>query len=142
MRRVSKRGPAMSSVEAGISFPLIVAILVLTVQAAMYVHARNVVVWAAREGAHAGAVEHASVDAALEDGRSRAESLLAAGLGGYVRDVESLDVRDDGGHIVVEIRGTYSLLALGPSSARLELPLQARARAAYEAFRPQGQGGF
>jgi Flp pilus assembly protein TadG len=133
----------VSTVEAAVSFPLIVLVLVLTVEAAMYLHARSVVVWAAREGAHAGALEHASMDEAIADGRQRTESLLVAGLGGYARDVEAIDVEDDGGNILVEVRGAYSFAVLGPGgSARLALPLDARARASYEVFRPQGRGGF
>ncbi len=125
------------------SFPLIVLVLVLTLEAAMYLHARTVVVWAAREGAHAAALEHASMDDVIADGRKRTESLLLAGLGGYARDVEAIDIEDDGGNILVEVRGAYSFVVLGPgASARLALPLHARARASYEVFRPQGEGGF
>jgi hypothetical protein len=130
-------------VEAAISFPLVVVVFLLTVQGAMYVHARNVVVGAAREGAHAAALEHDTLNEALEDGRQRAASILAAGLGGYAHDIDAIAVDDEGGNIVVEIRGTFSLLAARPGRAdRLALPLQARARASYETFRPQGQGGY
>ena len=125
------------------SLPFIVLVLVLTVELALYVHARNVVVWAAREGAHAAAVEHSSIDEAIADGRRRTESLLVAGLGGYTRDVEAIDIQDEGGNILVEVRGAYSFVIFGPrSAARLALPLHARARASFEMFRPQGQGGF
>jgi TadE-like protein len=143
MRRLRHGTAAVSTVEAAVSFPLIVLVLVLTVEAAMYLHARNVVIWAAREGAHAAAIEHASLEEAVADGRRRTESLLVAGLGGYARDVEAVGVVDDGGNILVEVRGTYSLMVFGPgSTARLALPLHAQARASYEMFRPQGQGGF
>jgi hypothetical protein len=130
-------------VEAAVSFPLIVLVLVLTIEAAMYVHARNVVVWAAREGAHAAAVEHASLDEAIADGRQRTQSLLVAGLGGYARDIDAIDVDNNGENIVVEIHGSYSFAVFGSgSAARLGLPLHAQARASYEMFRRQGQGGF
>ena len=105
MHRLRHGTAAVSTVEAAVSFPLIVLVLVLTVESAMYLHARNVVVWAAREGAHAGAVEHASLHEAIAAAAAH-PTLLVAGLGGYARDIEAIDVDSNGGNIVVEIHGT------------------------------------
>ena len=52
------RGQAL--VEAAVSFPLLVLLLLGVVEGALYVHALHVVLGAAREGAHAAAAEHAT----------------------------------------------------------------------------------
>src|ERR1043166_3285441 len=116
MRSTSTRGrprplgkrpaPARALVEAAVVFPLVVLLLLVLVQGALYVHARHVVLGAAREGAHVAASEQATIDEALADGRARAESVLAAGLGGYAANLQVLDPTDDGGSVVVRIQGS------------------------------------
>jgi Flp pilus assembly protein TadG len=137
------RARAVATVEAAVTFPLVVLVFLLVVQGALYVHARDVVLGAAREGAHTAAMEHDTVDAALSDGQSRAQAILVAGLGRYARDVQVLPAEDDGGNVVVEVAGSFPLLLPGPGQGgRLTVPLVARARAAREVFRPQGEGGY
>jgi Flp pilus assembly protein TadG len=139
---LTRRTPAQALVEAAVVFPLVVLLLVL-VQGALYVHARHVVLGAAREGAHVAASEHATIDEALADGRARAESVLVAGLGGYAANMQVLDPTDDRGSVVVQIQGSMPLLLAGPGGGSLlQIPLEATARASREFFRPQGGGGY
>jgi len=138
-----RRAPAQALVEAAVSFPLLVLLLLAVVEAALYVHALHVVLGAAREGAHAAAAEHATVDEAVEAGRSRARDVLEAGLGQYANELQLSDPVQDGGSIVVEIHGGLPLFFGGPGQdAPVQLPLDARARASREFFRPQGAQGF
>jgi Flp pilus assembly protein TadG len=137
------RTGAVATVEAAVTFPLVVLVFLLVVQGALYVHARDVVLGAAREGAHTAAMEHDTIDAALLDGQSRAQAILVAGLGRYARDIPVLPAEDDGGNVVVDIAGSFPLLLPGPGQGgRLTVPLVARARASREVFRPQGEGGY
>src|SRR5918911_1812923 len=94
---LTRRTPAQALVEAAVVFPLGVLLLLGLVQGALYVHARHVVLGAARGGAHVAASEHATIDEALADGRARAESVLAAGLGGYAPTLPGLLPTHDGG---------------------------------------------
>jgi Flp pilus assembly protein TadG len=130
-------------VEAAVSFPLLVLLLLAVVEGAVYVHALHVVLGAAREGAHAAAAEHASMDEAVTDGRARAREVLSAGLGQYADAIHVLDPALDGGSVVVEVQGTLPLFLAGPGQdAPIQLPLNARARASREFFRPQGGEGY
>jgi Flp pilus assembly protein TadG len=141
--RFVRRAPGQALVEAAVSFPLLVLLLLAVVEGALYVHALHVVLGAAREGAHAAAAEHATVDAAVEAGRSRARDVLEAGLGKYADALQVTDPVLDGGTIVVEIHGGLPLFFGGPGQeAPVQLPLDARARASREFFRPQGAEGF
>jgi hypothetical protein len=125
-----------------VSFPLVV-LLLLAVVGALYVHALHVVLGAAREGAHAAAAEHATVEEAIEAGRSRTRDVLDAGLGQYADDLQVPDPVMDGGSVVVEIHGRLPLFFGGPGQdAPVQLPLDARARASREFFRPQGAEGY
>jgi Flp pilus assembly protein TadG len=145
VRRVSFRGavPAQAMVEVAVVFPLLVLLLLVFVQGALYVHARHVVLGAAREGAHVAAAEHATAEQAQADGKARAEDVLAAGLGGYAASMEVLDPVIDGGSVMVEVRGSMAFFLAGPGQkAPVTLPLDAQARASREFFRPQGAGGY
>jgi Flp pilus assembly protein TadG len=129
-------------VEAAVSFPLLVLLLLVLVEGALYVHARHVVFGAASEGAHAAAAEHAMVDDAIADGRARAQEVLEAGLGEYAASVQVLDPVVDGGSVVVEVRGSMPVFFGSPGQeGPVALPLDAVARASREFFRPQGMGG-
>ena len=125
------------------SFPLLVLLLLAIVEGALYVHALHVVLGVAREGAHAAAAEHATVDEAVEAGRSRARDVLEAGLG---RRADAMQVTDpvlDAGSVVVEVHGGLPLFFGGPGQdAPVQIPLDARARASREFFRPQGAEGY
>jgi Flp pilus assembly protein TadG len=136
-----RRGQAL--VEAAVAFPLVVLLLLVTVQGALYVHARHVVLGAVREGAHAAAMEHATVEEGLADGKVRAQSVLRAGLGQYARDFQVLDPVVDSASVVVQVQGSMRLLLSGPgSSGPVRIPMFAEARATREFFDPQGRGGF
>jgi Flp pilus assembly protein TadG len=138
-----QRRQGSSTVEAAVTLPLIALTLVLLVQGALYLHARNVVTAAAREGAHAAAMEHTSAESAVGDGQSRAAAIVAAGLGSYGRNIVVLTALEDGGNVVVDIIGTFPLLTFGQGGeAHLSLPLTARARAQREFFRPRGDDGY
>ena len=135
------RGQAL--VEAAVSFPLLVLLLLAVVECALYVHALHVVAGAAQEGAHAAAAEHATIQEAVDDGRARARDVLQAGLGQYADDVQVLDPSIDGGSVVVELRGSMPLFFGGPGQdTPVQLPLDATARVSREFFRPQGTGGY
>ena len=134
------RGQAL--VEAAVSFPLLVLLLLVIVEGALYAHALHVVLGAAREGAHAAAAEHATIDDAVEAGRARAREVLEAGLGQYAASIEVLDPALDDGSVLVEVRGTMPLFLGGPGQdTPVQLPVNARARASREFFRPQESGG-
>jgi len=138
-----RRRQGQALVEAAVAFPLVVLLLLVTVQGALYVHARHVVLGAAREGAHAAALEHASVEESAAGGRARADAVLRAGLGVYARDFHVLDPVLDTTSALVRIQGWFQLMLSGPgSSGPVRIPLSAEARAAREFFDPQGRGGF
>ena len=141
--RLSSIVSAQSTVEIALVFPLLVLLLLVFVQSALYVHARDVVLGAAREGAHVAAAEHATIEEAQADGKARAEDVLVAGLGGYAASMEVLDPMIDGGSVLVEVRGTLGFFLAGPGQqGPVTLPLEAEARASREFFRPQGIGGY
>jgi Flp pilus assembly protein TadG len=130
-------------VEAAVTFPLVALLLLLIVQASLYVHARHVALAAAREAAHASAVEVASDDDAVEIGTARARDLLTAGLGEHAAAVQVVTVSVDEGSVVVEIQGSMPVILAGPvETGAAHLPFGATARASREFFRPQGAGGF
>jgi hypothetical protein len=130
-------------VEAAVSFPLLVLLLLVLVEGALYVHARHVVLTAAREGAHAAAAEHASADEAALDGKTRASEILEAGLGQYAASLQVDGPSFEGGSIVLDVHGSMPLFFGGPGQdSPVRLPLDAQARASREFFRPQGSGGY
>jgi len=130
-------------VEAAVAFPLVVLLLLVTVQGALYVHARHVVLGAAREGAHAAATEHATVDECAADGRARADAVLRAGLGDYAQNFQVLDPVIDSTSARVRVQGSFQLMLSGPGSGGpVRIPIAVEARAAREFFDPQGRGGF
>ena len=141
--RVAHRARGQALVETAVSFPLLVLLLLVIMESALYVHALHVVLGAAREGAHAAAAEHATIEDAVEDGRARAREVLEAGLGRYAASIEVVDPALDDGSVLVEVRGSMPLFFGGPGQdASVQLPLDARARASREFFRPQGTGGY
>lgn len=141
--RVAHGARGQALVEAAVSFPLLVLLLLVIVEGALYVHALHVVLGAAREGAHAAAAEHATIEDAVEDGRARAREVLDAGLGQYATSMEVVNPALDDGSVLVEVRGSMPLFFGGPGQdTPMRLPLDARARASREFFRPQGTGGY
>ena len=141
--RVAHGARGQALVEAAVSFPLLVLLLLIIVEGALYVHALHVVLGAAREGAHAAAAEHATVEDAIVDGRARAREVLEAGLGQYAASIEVLDPALDDGSVVVEVRGSLPLFFGSPGQdSPVQVPLDTRARASREFFRPQGSGGY
>ena len=141
--RAYGRRHGQALVEAAVAFPLVVLLLLVTVQGALYVHARHVVLGAAREGAHAAAIEHATVEESAADGRARADAVLRAGLGAYARDFQVLDPVVGNGTALVRVQGSFQLMLGGPGSVGpVRIPISAEARAAREFFDPQGRGGF
>jgi hypothetical protein len=135
--------PAQALVEAAVTFPLLVLLLLVLVEGALFVHAHHVVLTAAREGALAAASEHASADEAALDGKARATEVLDAGLGQYAAFLQVDDPTFDGGSVVLDIHGSMPLVLGAPGqNGPVRLPLDARARVSREFFHPQGSGGY
>jgi len=120
-------GRAQSLVAYAVLLPFLVVVLIVMLQGALYVHARNVVFGAVHEGAEAASGDGAT----LADGTARAQSLLQASLGQYARDVtiDGVETRDE---VVVEAHGSMGVLHLNGQQTALGLPLYARARAVRE----------
>jgi hypothetical protein len=117
-------------VEYVVLLPLGLFVFLVLLQAALYIHARNVAWAAVEEGAYAAAADGAT----LADGRARARALLVAGLGQAGQRLP-VGVQTDGDTVVVDVHGSMGLLVLG-SSGPLQLPLDVRGRAVRETFRP------
>ena len=113
-----------------IVLPLLLFVALGLLQAAVYVHARTVAWAAAEEGAHTAAAEGGS----LSGGQARARALLVAGLGDTGRRLP-VSAGLDGDTVVVDVGGSMAALGFGPNGPLL-LPLEVRARALREQFRP------
>jgi Flp pilus assembly protein TadG len=123
-------------VEMAVVFPLLIMVVLGLVQFAIYFHARNVVVTAVQESAHAAAARGGSAGA----GEDRANALLQAGLGKRIREHITIDPPDVGDETVtVTAHGSlptfipWFTFSDGPT--RLNLPLNATAEVSRERFR-------
>lgn len=119
-------GAAM--VETALAFPLLILVAVGVVQFALFVHAQNVVLAAAQDGARVAAAEDCSVG----EGVAHAQALLRAGLG---PSAEAVSVRgaEDGEVVMVETQGHLRLIL--PWVGDASLPLHAQAAMTKEHFR-------
>ena len=119
-------GAAM--VETALAFPLLILVAVGVVQFALFVHAQNVVLAAAQDGARVAAAE----DRTVGEGVAHAQALLRAGLG---PSAEAVSVRgaEDGEVVLVETQGRLRLIL--PWFGDASLPLHAQAAMTKEHFR-------
>ena len=115
------RQPAQGLVEAAYSAVLLVVVLALVLNVALWGHAQNVVTAAVQDGARVAAAQGGD----LAHGSVRARDLLAAGLGPSASLV-SLSAKDDGSSVVFTARGEWSVVA-GPS-VKLGFPIGAESR--------------
>lgn len=114
--------------EFALALPLLLLVLVGTVQFALVLHARSVVETAAIEGARRAA----AVGAAPAEGAARAQTLLDAGLGPSGA-AYTVGVEDRGELVVTRVRGNYPLFI--PWVSDLVVPLEATGIAWREEFR-------
>jgi Flp pilus assembly protein TadG len=119
-----------ATAEAALALPLLLLVLLGTIQLALVVHAGHVVTVAAQEGARLAASE----DRTPDDGAAHAAALLRAGLGrsagaftvGVAYEPPAGDV------VVAAVTGVYPTLAPLPGGG---WPLRATARVRAERFR-------
>ena len=135
----SRRMGGQATVALALSLPVLVLLLVVLLQGALYVHALHVVTSAAQEGARAAAADGAT----LADGERRTRALLGAALGRGGRDrVVRLD--EDAADVRGEVSGSMGVLGLRSASGAAVLPglpLRGRGHATREGFRPARAAG-
>jgi len=111
-RRRSTPSLADDAGSAVVEFVLVGALLVLLAaglfQLALTLHVRNIMLSAASEGAHVGAL----ADLEPRDGAARASQLASASLGGLAIDASARSVAMDGNE-VVEVTLTAPVPVLG-----------------------------
>jgi len=122
---------AQALVETALVFPLLVTLALGTLQITLYVHAYDVLVAAAQEGARLAAEDGRS----LEDGYARVRGLVKAGLGSAVEPIEPRGRLDSE---LVEMRIDAALRPILPLPIQGGLPIHARATVSRERFRPGG----
>jgi len=128
LRRFTRDEAGAAMVETALAFPLLILVAVGVVQFALFVHAQNVVLAAAQDGARVAAAEDRSVG----EGVAHAQALLRAGLG---PSAEAVRVRgaEDGEVVMVETQGRLRLIL--PWVGDASLPLHAQAAMTKEHFR-------
>ena len=107
--------------EATYSAVLLVAVLALVLNVALWGHAQNVVTAAVQDGARVAAAQGGD----LPHGSARAHDLLVAGLGPSASLV-TLSARADGPSVVFSARGEWSVVT-GPG-VDLGFPIGAESR--------------
>ena len=103
-----RRQPAQGLVEAIYTVVLLVVVLGLVVDVALWGHAQNVVTVAVQDGARVAAAQGGDLD----HGRARARDLLTAGLGAGASLV-ILTATDDGQSVAFEASGQWAVVS-GP----------------------------
>jgi TadE-like protein len=133
MRRPARpgRSKAQALVETALVFPLLVVVALGVLQLTLYIHARDVLVAAAQEGARLAAEDGRS----LEDGYARVRRLVRAGLGSAVEPVEPRGRLDAD---LVEMRVESALHPILPLPIERGLPIHVQATVSRERFRPGG----
>jgi hypothetical protein len=123
----ARRGQAL--VEAALTFPLLLALVLGVLQVALYFHARDVFVAAAQDGARVAAEE----GGAPAEGVARARLLIVAGLGTAITDPRVIATADDS---EVSLHLSAQLRPIVPLPLDAGLPIDVTARVAHEHFRP------
>jgi Flp pilus assembly protein TadG len=129
--KASRRGVAQALVEFALVLPLVIVLTLGVVQLVLYAHARDVVITSAQEGARLAAEDGRT----LAEGQTRAQALVAAGLGssaGPVTVAGSIDAD------TVHLRLAAALHPVLPLPLVSALPISAEAWVARERFRPGG----
>jgi hypothetical protein len=124
---------AQALVETALAFPLILSLALGLLQVTLYIHACDVLVGAAQEGARLAAEDGRT----LEDGYQRVRDLARAGLGS---SVEAFEPRGRMAAEVVEMRIDSELRPILPLPIAGGLPIHAEASVTRERFRPGGGG--
>jgi Flp pilus assembly protein TadG len=128
------RQTAQSMVEFALTVGLLMLLIVLTAQVAIYLHYRGSLDTAAREGAFQAAL----VGHTPADGRQATSDLWAKlEPGGGVIQVEA---HRQGNLVVVNARGTAPALLPVPVSPYRALPISAQAVHTVEQFQPGSSG--
>jgi hypothetical protein len=127
----STRASAQALVESALVLPFVVMLSLGVLQVVLYVHARDVLLTSVQEGARLAAED----GRVLDDGLSRAQTLVAAGLG-HALDPVHLSVSAD--EQVVTLSADAALRPIIPLPWVDRWPVRAVARVSRERFRPGG----
>jgi hypothetical protein len=127
------RRAAQALVETALVLPLLLSLSLGMLQVVLYVHAHDVLISAAQEGARLAAEDGRGLD----EGYARARALIAAGLGTSVDPVR-LDGGMDDELVALHIHA--ALRPILPLPLVHDLPITAVGRVARERFRPGGAG--
>lgn len=114
-----------------LTVPLVLLVVLVGVELTFWLHAQDVVMTAAQEGARAAAREGGSAS----DGEHAARALLREGLGASAGRV-GVQVQVGADVVVVDARGTWPVVA--SMEGAFAAPLHARATLTRELFRPFG----
>lgn len=128
---MQRRERAEGLVGFALTVPLVLLVVLAGVELTFWLHAQDVVMTAAQEGARAAAREGGSA----ADGEQAARTLLRDGLGASAGRV-SVQVQVAPDIVVVDARGTWPVLA--SMEGAVTAPLHARATLTRELFRPFG----
>lgn len=127
--RSGYRQPGQGLVEAAYSAVLLVVVLGLVLDIALWGHAQNVATVAVQDGARVAAAQCGD----LAHGRARAQDLLAAGLGASSALV-TLAAYDDGQSVRFVATGQWSVIS-GPG-VDLGFPIASESRMLKHAWHP------
>ncbi|MCA1648283.1 MAG: pilus assembly protein [Chloroflexi bacterium] len=122
MLRSVRRRRAQALVESALALPLLATLALGMLQVVLYVHARDVLIGAAQEGARLAAEDGRGLD----EGYARARALIAAGLGSSVDSVQLAGGMDDE---LVAVRIDAGFRPILPLPLVQDLPITARRRA-------------
>ena len=123
------RQTAQGLVEAAYTAVLLVVVLALILDVALWGHAQNAATVAVQDGARLAAAQGGD----LAHGRARAQDLLAAGLGASASLV-TLTVSDDSQSVTFRARGEWSVIS--GSGMDVGFPIAAESRMLKRAWHP------
>lgn len=120
-RCMRQRQPAQGLVEAAYTAVLLVVVLGLIIDVALWGHAQNVATVAVQDGARVAAAQGSD----LPHGRARAQDLLVAGLGASASLI-ILTAKEDGQNVTFSATGAWSVIS-GPG-VNVGFPIAAESR--------------
>jgi len=129
LRWLRRRQPAQGLVEAAYTAVLLVVVLALILDVALWGHAQNVATVAVQDGARVAAAQGGD----LVHGRARAQDLLVAGLGASASLV-TLTASEDGQSVTFRASGKWSVVS-GPH-VDVGFPVAAESRMLKHAWHP------
>jgi len=118
--------------QFAISSVVLLSAIVAIADVSLWLHAQNIVVAAAQEGARVASRDGGSALA----GQHAATDFLRAGLGQSVDAIQRVEVQVDADTAVAEVVGEWQVPPLGPL---MRVPLHARMSMLRETFRPGGR---